>query len=185
MQEQRHKGHILAIDDKVHGASIARIRIKDSDSPFNGKKCRVESTGGGYVPKKSDEVTFLVGKTQDSGNEVMQAYDVRPWSGVETEPKPVEEREPVNWFIVRRDGKYRAIYFGCKSVLEAQAEMDNEEVVTMVPFRIGEHLDDLDEPEAENAFALVEALTMTTPTLQALEALMSALVQATADKLGK
>jgi hypothetical protein len=171
--------------DLVHGVPTWKVRIKEPGHSQNRKKCRIVSCYGIYNPRKGDEVHFVLGSTEEGGQRINLAYEVGP---IFNDPNDTFQdtaplRDTMNWFLVRSDGRVYAACLGARSLEEAQADLgEDEQVIAFIPFAIAEYITRWDDPGTEAAFALVAALSATAPTLQALEKLVTAIVQAAVKK---
>jgi hypothetical protein len=72
MAQERVRGFVVAIDETSKGTKV-KVRVKDSSSPFDGRKCLVVSTRDNVALVQGLLVTFIA---QDAGN-VLKAVDVQ------------------------------------------------------------------------------------------------------------
>jgi hypothetical protein len=182
MTQEYVRGFIIG-QDSICGQVVWKIRVQQKGHPLDGKKCRVATTHEGFVPKQSQNVRFVLGSAREGGQTINLAYDVSPATATESvdhHPEPTSSDETMNWFVTEVDGKLHVSCLGFRSVQEAQEEMgEDEKVVAFIPFDISEHVGEYDDPDMVDAFILVQALQATTPTMQALERLITVIVRET------
>ena len=74
---KRHKGYVVAGDEGRDGKRVWKVRVKDSQSSFNGKKFIVASIHENIELSKGLNVDFLVGSVDGSeGEKIDRAVDV-------------------------------------------------------------------------------------------------------------
>ena len=93
---ERHKGYVVGSDQNSGGHPIWKVKVKDTKSPFNGKKLVVASVHGGLELARGLNVEFAIGTVDDQqGQKVVRAVDVRleiPDANPETESQQVNRR---------------------------------------------------------------------------------------------
>jgi hypothetical protein len=77
MEYRRHRGFIVG-SDAAEGRIVWKVRVKDSDSQYDGQKLVVASFHDGLHLARGLNVNFAVGTVDDtSGKKVLRAVDVR------------------------------------------------------------------------------------------------------------
>ena len=93
---ERHKGFVVGSDQNPEGHPVWKVKVKDTKSPFNGKKIVVASVHGGLTLARGLNVEFAIGTVDDTqGQKVVRAVDVRlelPDVNPETQSQPVNRR---------------------------------------------------------------------------------------------
>lgn len=90
---ERHKGYVAGSNQSASsGQVIWTVRVKDSESPYDGRKFSVASAHGDINLARGLNVDFAVGTVDDEeGKKVMRAVDVRlelPSAKPESESQP-------------------------------------------------------------------------------------------------
>lgn len=93
---ERHKGFVVASDQNLEGHLVWKVKVKDAQSPFNGKKIVVASVHDGLALARGLNVEFAIGTVDDTyGQKVVRAVDVRlenPGVNLEVHSHPVKRR---------------------------------------------------------------------------------------------
>lgn len=75
---ERHTGYVVGRDDNPEGQVVWKVRVKDTDSPYNNQKLVVASVQGQLELAKGLNVNFAIGTVDDKdGQKVLRAVDVR------------------------------------------------------------------------------------------------------------
>lgn len=75
---ERHKGYVVGSDETPSGQLAWTVKVKDSESPYNGQKLNVASTHRELTLARGLNVNFAIGTVDDrEGNKVLRAVDVR------------------------------------------------------------------------------------------------------------
>jgi hypothetical protein len=78
MEERRHRGFVVGCSQSPEGKSVWRVRVKDTDSSFDGQKLVVASIHGGLELARGLNVNFAIGTVDDlSGGKAVRAVDLR------------------------------------------------------------------------------------------------------------
>ena len=92
MEKQRHSGFVVGCNQAPAGKSVWSVRVKDTESTFNGQKLIVASVHGGLELARGLNVDFAIGTVDDSsGEKAVRAVDVRLES---PDVKPQPEGQP-------------------------------------------------------------------------------------------
>lgn len=76
MYDKRHRGYVIAGDKRLDGKVIWKVRVKDTESEYDGEKLSVASVHGGIELTKGLNVSFLVGLMDYKDQKVKCAVDV-------------------------------------------------------------------------------------------------------------
>ena len=75
---ERHKGYVVGSDTSPSGQLAWTVRVKDTQSPYDGQKLNVASTHKELTLARGLNVNFAIGTVDDrEGNKVLRAVDVR------------------------------------------------------------------------------------------------------------
>jgi len=78
MSSERSKGFVIGFDGAAKAKIVWKVRVSDSNSPYNGQKLVVASIHGGLELAKGLNVDFVIGTVDDSlGKKALRAVDVR------------------------------------------------------------------------------------------------------------
>lgn len=80
VQTTRHNGYVVGQNNSgSKGQPYWTVRVKDPESPHNGKKFPVVSTREGITLAQGLNVNFVIGSVDgENGQKVMKAVDVCP-----------------------------------------------------------------------------------------------------------
>lgn len=179
-------GYVVGAD-KVQGKTIWKVRIKDETNEFNGKKYVVASVHDNIYLAKGLEVTFFLGQFQEDGQVVQRAVDVQLFTEKREKEIPMKKTqttddETLHIIVSEFQGEINVILSGCETMEEAKeffvtAGSENEKVFCVLPFNIYDWTEEQDDPDIINGFGVIRSLMTITPTLQALERMMTAVLR--------
>lgn len=89
---ERHAGYVTGSERSKAGHFFWTVRVKDTESPYNGQYLVVASIHKGLALARGLNVNFAIGTVDDrEGKEVLRAVDVRleaPSANQSTEVNP-------------------------------------------------------------------------------------------------
>lgn len=74
---ERHKGYVVGSDTSSSGQLVWKVRVKDTQSSYDGQKLNVASSHKELTLARGLNVNFAIGTVDDhEGNKVLRAVDV-------------------------------------------------------------------------------------------------------------
>lgn len=93
MTQARVKGFVVGYDEKG-GGFVWVVKVKDTQSEFNGRKFEVHSTVGPTITHPATDVTFKIEHLPDGESTNLKAVDVRIFAQSQVEKKEKKKSSP-------------------------------------------------------------------------------------------